>query len=134
MKLEEIIKILEKSNIPDGEKVEIKKYIAKHELVEKELLFKTMLLEAQSETTIDGILVVDDKGYAIFFNSRFKELWKIPSSLLEAREDENILEYVAEQIKDSTKFLQKVFHLYEHREEKSKDEIVLVDGRCFDRC
>jgi len=45
---------------------------------EKELSFKDVLLEAQFETSIDGILVVDRKGEITLSNKRFGEMWNIP--------------------------------------------------------
>lgn len=101
--------------------------------VEEELLFKTALLEAQSETSIDGILVVDSQGKSILFNRRFGEMWRIPRELLDARGDEKMLQCAVSQLKDPDKFLGKVKHLYAHKEEKSRDEIEFKDGKVFDR-
>ena len=53
--------------------------IAERKNAEKKLLFKTTLLETQTETTLDGILVVDDKGNSILFNKRFGQMWNKPS-------------------------------------------------------
>jgi two-component system sensor histidine kinase/response regulator len=97
------------------------------------LAFKTALLEAQSETSPDGILAVDDTGLVIFSNERFGELWKVPEDILNDRDDKKRLEYVVTQIKDPEQFISKVEYLYQHPEEKSRDEIALVDGRWFDR-
>ena len=44
--------------------------ISRRKQVEEELAFKTLLLEAQSETSIDGILVVDSK-VTFSFRTRF---------------------------------------------------------------
>jgi len=48
--------------------------ISRRKQVEEELAFKTLLLEAQSETSIDGILVVDSEGDVLFSNSLFAEI------------------------------------------------------------
>lgn len=100
---------------------------------EQELLFKTALLEAQSETAIDGILVVNREGESIFFNKRFGEMWSLPQELLDTKDDEKILQYVLSQLKDSERFLRKVRYLYRHEDEKSTDEIEFKDGKVFDR-
>ncbi len=100
---------------------------------EEELLFRTVLLESQSETSIDGILVVDSQGKSILFNRRFGEMWGIPRELLDTRDDEKMLQCAVSQLKDPDKFLGKVKHLYAQKEEKSRDEIEFKDGKVFDR-
>jgi PAS domain S-box-containing protein len=100
---------------------------------EEVLLEKTILLEAQSETSIDGILAVDNDGHTILLNKRFGELWKIPQHILDIKDDAKMLECVSIQLKDPVEFGHKVAYLYEHRTEKSREEIELADGRYLDR-
>ena len=100
---------------------------------EEELLFKTTLLEAQSETSIDGILVVDSEGKTLLFNKRFGKMWNIPKKILNTKDDEKMLKYALRQLKDHNQFLKKVKYLYAHKNEKSRDEIQFKDGRVFDR-
>ncbi|MCX6993037.1 MAG: PAS domain S-box protein [Kiritimatiellaeota bacterium] len=97
------------------------------------LASKTTLLETQLETSIDGILAVDNEGLSILFNKRFGELWRIPQQILDAKDDKKMLEYVLSQLKDPMEFGRKVAYLYEHQDEKSRDEIEFADGRIFDR-
>jgi PAS domain S-box-containing protein len=97
------------------------------------LSFKTLLLEAQSETSLDGILVIDNAGRPVFINRRFGELWKMPQSVLDARDDEKMREHSRDQVKDPVGFENKITYLSGHQDEKSRDEIELADGRCFDR-
>ncbi len=107
--------------------------ITERKRTEEELLFKTTLLEAQSETSIDGILVVDSEGKSILFNKRFGEMWNLPKQILDTKDDEKMLQYVLEQLKDPEQFLGKVKYLYAHKNEKSRDEIQFKDGKVFDR-
>jgi len=107
--------------------------ISRRKQVEEELTFKTLLLEAQSETSIDGILVVDSEGHVLFSNSLFAEIWRIPPTILDSKRDEILLKYVLEQLKYPEEFKNKVDYLYEHPEERSRDEIEFADGRYFDR-
>ena len=107
--------------------------ITEHKLAEESILLKTVLLEAQSEASIDGILAVDTQGHTLLFNKRFVEIWNIPQSILDTKDDQVMLEYVLKQVKDPVEFKQKVAYLYEHKDKKSSDEIEFVDGRCFDR-
>lgn len=107
--------------------------ITERKQAEAAILFKTMLLEAQSETSLDGILAVDNEGRAILFNKRFGEIWNIPQQILATKDDTKMLAYVAKQLKDPGEFSRKVAYLYEHKCEKSREEVAFVDGRCFDR-
>ena len=54
---------------------------------EEQLLWKTTLLEAQLDSSIDGILVVDRLGKRILQNRRMEEMWKFPRHVLDARDD-----------------------------------------------
>lgn len=112
---------------------QMRREIEERKQAEEELLFKSTLLEAQSETTIDGILVVDDKGKSILFNKRFGEMWNIPLNILNTKNDEKMLQYVLSQLKNPNEFLDKVKYLYEHKDKKSRDGIEFKDGRFFDR-
>ena len=94
---------------------------------------KTLLLETQMETSVDGILTVDNEGRAILFNKRFGELWRIPQRVLDTKDDNAMLEHIQSQLKDPAEFIRGVKYLYEHQTEKSRDEISLADGRAFDR-
>ena len=107
--------------------------ITEHKKVDEELLFKNILLEAQSETSIDGILVVDDEGRSILFNKRFVEMWNMPQRIVDTRNDEKMLEYALAQLKNPDSFLKKVKYLYSHKNEKSRDEIEFKDEKVFDR-
>ncbi|NIM05730.1 MAG: PAS domain-containing protein, partial [Armatimonadetes bacterium] len=98
-----------------------------------EALFKSALLEAQSEASIDGILVVDADAKMLSFNQRFVEMWGIPKKVIDSRSDEQALKFVLDKLEDPAGFLARVQYLYAHPEEKSLDEIHLRDGRVFDR-
>lgn len=100
---------------------------------EDELQWKTALLEAQMEATIDGVLIVNAEMVRVACNQRFLDLWKVPPELAAGVRDEALLMHVAGQIKDRVGFMEKVRHLYAHHDETSRDEIELSDGRYFDR-
>jgi diguanylate cyclase (GGDEF)-like protein/PAS domain S-box-containing protein len=113
--------------------VAIKRDITETKNSERELLVKTALLEAQAEATLDGILAVDEADKIILSNERFAIMWCLPAALVSAGSDKQVLQFVTDQIEDSKKFLDRVEHLYSHREEKSRDELRLKDGRFVDR-
>jgi PAS domain S-box-containing protein len=100
---------------------------------EAELEFKNLVLFTQQETSIDGILLVDENNSIISCNRRFAELWDIPAELVEAGDDAPVLRLVTSKVADSEGFLARIKYLNEHQKEKSREEIHLVDGRVFDR-
>jgi diguanylate cyclase (GGDEF)-like protein/PAS domain S-box-containing protein len=107
--------------------------ITERKLVEESLLFKTALLEAQAETTIDGILVVDESGHIVLANKQFGLHLGIPDELLSAQDDHIVLKYLLTQIEAPEPFVERVQYLYNHRDEKSRDEFKLKNGKVFDR-
>ena len=107
--------------------------ITEYKQTERDLLFKTTILEAQTETSIDGILVVDRQGKSILVNKRFGEMWNIPQQMLDTKDDKAMVQYVLGQITEPDKFVGKIEYLYTHENEQSRDEIKFKDGKVFDR-
>jgi diguanylate cyclase (GGDEF)-like protein/PAS domain S-box-containing protein len=107
--------------------------ITERKRTEEALLFKNALLEAQTETTLDGILAVDDSDRIILVNRQFKLSFEIPNELLSNQDDHILRQYVMDQMQDPDAFIEKVKYLYNHRDEKSNDEIRLKNGTIFDR-
>ncbi|MDO9549528.1 MAG: PAS domain S-box protein [Methanoregula sp.] len=107
--------------------------ITERKKAEDEITFKNIILSTQQETSPDGILIVDEQGKMISFNQRFVELWGIPEDVVASRSDERALQSVLGKLENPDEFLTRVRYLYEHREEKSREEILLIDGKVFDR-
>ncbi|MGA2151359.1 MAG: PAS domain S-box protein, partial [Geobacteraceae bacterium] len=102
-------------------------------LAEEELEFKNVILSTQQETSIDGIFLVDESNTIISYNRRFVELWGIPLELVEAGDDAPVLQLVAGRVADPESFVSRVMYLYAHKEEKCSEEVILKDGRVFER-
>jgi len=100
---------------------------------EEALLFKSALLEAQAESTIDGILAVDDSDRIILVNEQFKICFDIPDELLSQRDDAVLREQMMDKIQGAEAFIEKIKYLNSHRDEKSNDEVRLKNGKIFDR-
>jgi len=107
--------------------------ITERKLAEEELRFKTAFLEAQANSTIDGILVVDNEGQKVLQNQRFTEMFSIPQHITESKSDRSLLEIFIEKVREPKAFQLRVAYLYEHRDETSRDEIELNDERIMDR-
>ena len=100
---------------------------------EEALSFKTALLEAQSETTIDGILVVDLTGQVLLANRQFARMLSVPEEAIGTKDDKKLIEHALTQLKDPDAFLERMNYLHTHETEKTRDEIEFKDGRVFDR-
>jgi PAS domain S-box-containing protein len=107
--------------------------ITERKRAEEELVWKTAFLEAQVEATVDGILVVDDKGKKILVNTNFLNLMEIPRHIRDDTDDEPMLQHVTSLAKHPKQFLEKVIYLYEHPREISRDEIEFKDRMVLDR-
>jgi len=99
----------------------------------EELEFKNSVLTTQQENSLDGILLVDENNKILSYNRRFVDLWDIPPDLVAAGNNEPVLQLATMRVADREGFLARVKYLYEHRDEKSRDEIILADNRVFDR-
>ena len=91
------------------------------------------MLSATLESTADGILVVDGAGRIASYNSRFAEMWRLPTDVLEARDDEQAIKSVLNQLVRPEAFLAKLEELYAHPDAESSDTVEFLDGRVFDR-
>src|SRR5271157_3992974 len=107
--------------------------ITERKRAEEELKFRNVLLTTQQETSLDGILVVDENGNIQSFNQRFVDMWGIPPEVIATKSDDLALKSVMEKLQDPQQFLEKVEYLYANHHETSRDEISLNDGRSFDR-
>jgi two-component system, NtrC family, sensor kinase len=107
--------------------------ISPRKRAELELRAKTAFLEAQADSSIDGLLVVNATGHRILSNGRFVEIFGIPAELLADSDDAPVLRHVVRTTRDPATFLAKVQHLYAHPEETSRDEIELKNGTIVDR-
>ena len=107
--------------------------ITEYRRVGRELLHKTAILEAQLNSTADGILIVDNQGKKIVQNQRTIDLWKIPQPIADNVDDEVQVKHVMRMTKHPERFVEQVNHLYRHPDEISRDEIELTDGTVLDR-
>jgi len=107
--------------------------ITERKRAEEEIKFRNVLLSTQQEASIDGILVVGENNCILSYNRRFIEMWRLPEKLVEDKVDTPVLQFVTDQMSDPGPFIQRIQHLYSHRQETSQDELILADGRFFDR-
>jgi len=111
----------------------IKRDITAEKKNEEQLLWKTAFFEAQVNSALDGILVVDNAGNKIVQNQRMVDLWAIPMEFAQEVDDEKQFEWVTSQTKNPQEFARKVAYLRANPNEISQEEIELTNGKFFDR-
>src|SRR5262249_39477839 len=106
---------------------------ARRDVCDQTEQYRTALMDAITETSADGILVVSHERRILSVNARMIEMWGLSSDVLATRTDRAALAYVLPKVVDPDAFLAKVRYLYDHPNERSWDEVVLKDGRVFER-
>ncbi|OYW77784.1 MAG: hypothetical protein B7Z37_02540 [Verrucomicrobia bacterium 12-59-8] len=112
---------------------ELRETVARLNRAQEELNWKTAFLEAQVNSTIDGIIVVDPQGRKILQNQRAADLFQIPRHIVDDPDDTLQVRWVTVMTMHPAQFIEKVVHLYSHPDEISRDEIELTDGTVLDR-
>jgi PAS domain S-box-containing protein len=107
--------------------------ITKSKEAEQQLVSKTALLEAQVNSTIDGILIVDRDGRKILQNQQMNEMWGIPPEVAEDMDDHKQFDWVVGQVKNPRQFIERAAYLNAHVDETGRDELELLNGKFFDR-
>jgi PAS domain S-box-containing protein len=101
--------------------------------VEEQLRWKTALLEAQVDSSLDGILVVNENNKKILQNERTVELLKLPQHIAENEGGMQQLQWVTERVKNAAQFIEKVKYIRAHPNEITRDEVEFKDGTILDR-
>jgi PAS domain S-box-containing protein len=107
--------------------------ITERKRAEEVIRQKTALLEAQLNSSIDGILIVDNLGKKILQNQRTIDIWKIPQHIADNEDDHLQVQYVMHMTKNPEMFVKKITDLYEHPDINSFDDVELVDGTVLER-
>jgi PAS domain S-box-containing protein len=100
---------------------------------ELDIKSKTAFLEALVDSTVDGILVVNETGNRSLLNQRFINLFSVPAEITCCSTDQPLLRHVTGLVKEPDAFLDRILHLYNHPQETSQDQVELVNGTILDR-
>ena len=107
--------------------------ISERKRMEEELRSKTAFLEAQVNSSIDAILVLDRHGEKLLQNRQAIELLKIPMHIADEKKAESVIQWVISRVKHSEKCPERLAWLNSHPEVIIHDELELKDGTVFDR-
>jgi len=106
--------------------------ITERQKTEEELQRKSAFLEAQINSSIDGIFVVDDQGRKVLQNQRMTDLFQIPPAIANDPDHEKQRVWTLQMVNDPEKTLKKIIYLKSHRNEISREEVEMKDGRILD--
>ena len=104
-----------------------------HNMALEQIKFQNTILQTQQENSLDAVLVVDENGMITSYNRQFLDLWQLQPDLVNKRDDTLVIRANADQAEDTEAYVARAEYLYEHRDEKSREEILLKDGRVIDR-
>ncbi len=99
----------------------------------KALEHSLSLQQATFESIQDGILAVDSNSNIVSYNKSFIEMWSIPEPLFNEPDINTRIQYIANQVKNTDVFFERVKQLYTTPEIQIHDFLELKDGRIFER-
>ena len=92
-----------------------------------------LMMRATIESTADGLLVVDNNGKILVYNQKFAEMWALPDELLESRDDERVLKFVTDKVRNPHEFLGTIKDLYKSDSKTAFNTVEFYDGRVIER-
>jgi two-component system sensor histidine kinase UhpB len=105
--------------------------ISERRRAEEEVKKQATLLQAQLDSSLDGIMVVDPQGNRLLQNGSVDRIWGITASQ-ESSQGER-LAITAARTTDPRQFSEKVLSLANDSYERVRDEVELVDGKIIER-
>ena len=100
---------------------------------EKELQKNLSLLSSTFEATADGILVVDLNEQIVTYNKQFIEMWMIPDEIIGSKDNEKVIDFVSNQLKNPNDFTDSTKSMNASPEVKNFDILEFADGRIYER-
>lgn len=107
--------------------------VHEEKLAEEKLAYRTALLEAHNQASVDGISLVDAKGKILSYNQRFLEIWNMPSDILEANDYDAAFSFAIEQLINPEQFIEKVKNRYTNPHETVLDILEFKNGKIVER-
>ena len=89
-------------------------------------------LQATLEATADGILAVDQSGRIEGYNQQYRDIWRIPETILASKDEKRIFGFISKQLKEASGFLQTTRSLPDQTDTEKFDILEMKDGRLID--
>jgi PAS domain S-box-containing protein len=101
---------------------------------ENKILLEKAIFETESDASMDGILMVDEKCKVLSLNKQFERIFKVKERAWKKKGLEERLKVYSKKIKNYDFFAENIRHFYSDsgRNEKSEFEITLFDKRILD--
>ncbi|HEX2964692.1 MAG TPA: PAS domain S-box protein, partial [Syntrophorhabdaceae bacterium] len=106
--------------------------ITEHKKTEEQLRQKTALLEAQINSSPDGILIIDN-GRKVLQNQHTNDLLRIPKNIAEDNDIDVLIEWVKSIVINPEAYINKRSHRVTHPDEVMYDELEFKDGTVLER-
>jgi len=100
--------------------------------IEKDLLLQKSILEAQSETSLDAIIVFAPDHRCLLSNQRFHELWDLPMEVMHEGNGERTYKHIDTQLAEQGVLHQWLTTFQETPTKRASDLFRLQDGRILD--
>lgn len=111
---------------------EINKGIAERRKIYQESSLNNSLLEATLESTIDGILVINNSKQITRTNKKFIELWSIPNSIIESNDTDKLFNFISAQLSKPNELSNIEQDVINNPAKETLDTLELKDGRIFE--
>lgn len=105
--------------------------VTERKRTEEQLLWQKTILEAQTEASNDGILMIRADCTILSFNRRFAELWGFPPRLRVGASLDDAIGEALQVVENPREFHALVQSILDQRDESSQATIALRDGRTF---
>lgn len=102
--------------------------ISARKRAEEELRWKTAFLEAQTDSTMDAMVLIDPHGYPIFANDKFVKLFPETAEIIAEHHEHGMLKHVLSRAKDGESFRTLAERLNRQPDEVGYCELELEHG------
>lgn len=99
---------------------------------EEALRWKTAFLEAQLNSTLDGVLVLDVNHQKVFQNNRNIDLWKMPKETAEGEDEVEQVLYLIRSLKSREQLYKMIKQVRKREDTTTRGELELKDGTILD--
>ena len=127
------IQVLDEMGMDISYALEVNRHEQDRQKADEELRWRTAFFEAQVDSALDGVLVLDRNGKKILQNQRLSDLFGIPLHISNDPDDAVQFQFVRALVKNPDRFEEKVNRLNSHPEEVSRDEVELIDDTILER-
>jgi PAS domain S-box-containing protein len=99
---------------------------------ESERVEQDAIMRATLESSIEGVLLVDNNRKVIAANKRFAEMWGLPESVMALRDQRAVADAAMKRVKMADVVMSRIDGLYD-TDATLRDELELIDGCMIDR-